>query len=115
MVQYADGTIRGITWHRYLYKYKYGRLPSNVHIHHKNGNRSDDRLENLKAKFIIDHARDHHKPIITQKYICPWCHENFERADYRIRDNQEKRNSDGPFCSRSCGASWGRAKQLDRL
>lgn len=52
MVKYKDGTIRGITWHRYIYESENGRLPSTMHIHHKNGDRSDNRLENLEAKPI---------------------------------------------------------------
>lgn len=115
MVKYADGTIRGITWHRYIYESKYGRLLSTTHVHHKNGNRSDDRIKNLEAKKIAVHARDHQLPAPTQTYVCPWCNKKFERANRDVRHNQGNQNKAGPFCSRSCGASWGREKQLGRL
>lgn len=115
MVKYADGTIRSITWHRYIYESEHGRLPSTTHIHHKNGNRSDDRLENLEAKGIAAHARDHQEPAPTQIYVCPWCKNSFERKDNVVRYNQGSKNNAGPFCNRSCGASWGREKQLGRL
>ncbi len=115
MVKYADGTIRGITWHRYIYEHKYGRLPSTTHIHHINGNRSDNRLENLEAKTEAEHCRDHQPPAPTHNYICPWCGNKFERTDRDIRHNQIQQKKAGPFCGRSCGASWGREKQLGRL
>lgn len=115
MVQYADGTIRSITWHRYLYESNYGRIPSTTHVHHKNGDRSDNRLENLKAKIIANHARDHQQPASTQIYICLWCGNQFKRADSVVRHNQIRQKKAGSFCNRSCGASWGREKQLGRL
>lgn len=117
MVQYPDGIIRSITLHRYLYEKEHGRLPSDTHVHHKNGNKLDNRLENLEAKNRIDHARDHQKIRITpvQTYICPWCGNSFERNDSAVRHNQKVNKKAGPFCNRSCGASWGREKQLGRL
>lgn len=115
MVRYADGTNKAITWHKYVYEKKYGRLLPGIHVHHKNENKSDDRLENLEAKKIADHARDHHKPAPTCRYKCPLCKKSFERTDYRVRHNQGHQKKAGPFCSKSCGASWGREKQLGRL
>lgn len=115
MVKYVDGTIRSITLHRYIYESKHGRLPSTIHIHHINGDKLDNRIENLEAKNISDHARDHQPLAPTQKYICPWCGIEFERSDRDVRHNQGSQKNAGPFCSRSCGASWGREKQLGRL
>lgn len=115
VVEYVDGTIRSITWHRYLYEREYGRQLSTTDIHHKNGDKSDDRIENLEAKNISDHARDHQPIAPTQIYFCPWCGIEFKRLDRDVRHNQCSQNKAGPFCSRSCGASWGREKQLGRL
>ena len=114
MVIYTDGTVRGITWHRYIYEEKHGRLPSDIHVHHRNGDKSDNRLINLEAKTIRDHARDH-QPDTRVKCICGWCGKVFLRLDRRIRWNQRINGCGGPFYSRSCGASWGREKQLGRL
>lgn len=115
MVKYSDGTVRNITWHRYIYEYKHGRMPSNVHIHHKNGDKSDNRLENLEAQNISDHTCIHSSPAPTQTYVCPWCDVSFERTNRRVRHNQTSQKKAGPFCGKSCGASWGREKQLGRL
>jgi hypothetical protein len=115
-VRYGDGTIKMITWHKFLYEQKYGKLLKNMHVHHKNGDKEDNRLENLEATTMSKHASHHwQRPTPTQIYICPWCGNNFEREDSVVRHNQYVQNSAGPFCSRSCGASWGREKQLGRL
>ena len=37
------------------------------------------------------------------------------RTHKAVRHNQNSQKKAGPFCDRSCGASWGREKQLDRL
>lgn len=115
IVRYADGTERSITLHRYIYECEHGRMPSTMHIHHKNGDKSDNRLKNLEAKTASSHARDHQQPAPAQTYVCPWCHSTFERSDREVRHNQGKQKKAGPFCNRSCGASWGREKQLGRL
>ena len=115
MVKYIDGIVRSVTWHRYLYERTHGRLPSTTHVHHQNGDKSDNRLENLEAKPIAVHARDHREPASTQTYICPWCGIEFDRDDRTVKHNQKQQKKAGPFCSRSCGASWGREKQLGRL
>ena len=106
MIRYMDGTVKSITWHKYVYECVHGRQPSGIHIHHKNENKRDDSIENLEAKTIGDHCRDHlQKPIPTQTYICPWCDTSFERDDSRVRHNQGSQKNAGPFCNRSCGAS----------
>lgn len=115
MVKYSDGVGVSVTWHKYLYEQEYGHLPYGTHVHHKNGDKSDDRIENLEAKTASDHARDHQPSALMQTYVCPWCSQSFERDDRTVRHNQKSNKKAGPFCSRSCGASWGREKQLGRL
>ena len=116
MVEYADGTMKGITWHRYIYESEHGRLPSDIHVHHKNCDRSDNRLGNLEAKTNVEHCRDHQqRPTPMKEYLCPWCGKNFKRMDRAVKHNQGHQKKAGPFCGKSCGASWGREKQLGRL
>lgn len=115
MVKYADGTVRTITWHRYLYESEHGHQPAGTHVHHKNGDKKDNRLKNLEILTNANHARHHSKSAPIKTYICPWCCNSFERDDRRVRHNQKAQKKSGPFCNRSCGASWGREKQLGRL
>lgn len=48
--------------HRDIMERHIGRilLPSE-HVHHKNGNKLDNRLDNLEILTIVDHQHEHHK------------------------------------------------------
>ena len=115
MVRYSNGPDKAVTWHKYIYEFHYGRLQQGIHVHHKNGNKSDNHIDNLEALTNSDHTQKHSKPAPTKTYICPWCGNSFERNDRIVRHNQKIQKKYGPFCNKSCGASWGREKQLGRL
>lgn len=60
-VRTPDG--RRIYQHRYKMEIKLGRrLESKEIVHHKNGNRSDNRLRNLELLKQGQHIRDHFQP-----------------------------------------------------
>ena len=46
--------------HRYNYESKYGRIPDGYVIHHKNGNKHDNRVRNLQAMPKKEHDKHHH-------------------------------------------------------
>lgn len=110
-VRYTDGEIRNITYHKLLYEQQYGKLPRGMHVHHKNGDKNDNRLENLEALTNQDHSRLHNKPGTNRKnhlhYICdcPVCGETFGieavMLDWFI---QTRPGYTGPYCSRKCAA-----------
>jgi len=48
-----------ISEHRYIYEQSFGKIPTGYVIHHINGNKKDNRPENLKAVSILEHNRLH--------------------------------------------------------
>jgi hypothetical protein len=48
--------------HRVIWEEAYGEIPPNHHIHHKNGVKTDNRLENLELMSQFDHSM-HHLPV----------------------------------------------------
>ncbi len=45
--------------HRRIWKNHFGEIPHNYHIHHKNGDTTDNRIENLECISKKDHHRMH--------------------------------------------------------
>ena len=50
--------------HRYIWSLHNGKIPKNMIIHHKNGNKSDNTIENLECLSIEEHGRVHRKRIV---------------------------------------------------
>jgi hypothetical protein len=78
--------------HRYLYEQFLGRnLLSNEHIHHKNGNRSDNRIENLELLNSREHHRYHLKineRLKDNKLKCYKCEEYKDFNCFPKRNNR---------------------------
>lgn len=89
--------------HRHIMELTIGRKlrPKEV-VHHKNGNRADNRLSNLAIMTKSVHAREHGlergTPMIGLE--CPQCHVMFTRPVYKIRYQQKIYKA--TYCSKSC-------------
>ena len=94
--------------HRAIMAAHVGRdLRTDEHVHHRNGVKSDNRLENLEILSIADHAREHHPGRVESKWCsvaCVGC-----GADLRRLKNGVRRNPN-VCCSRSCFAEFMRRK-----
>lgn len=94
----ADGTMTSMSYAKYLYTSYYNcDVDSCYHIDHINGNKMDDRIENLqKISGTYNRQKDHkHKEMVI--CICPVCGKEFlfERRNLSTHPN--------PCCSRRCG------------
>ena len=114
-VQYPDGIVKMVTYHRYLYERAYGILPPDVVVHHKNGNKSDNTLSNLEAMTRGIHTANHQPLAELVEIECLWCKTKVTKSASSIRHNQVTQKKAGPFCSKSCAATWSREYQLDRI
>lgn len=50
---------KGVRLHRVVWKYHNGDIPEGYHVHHKDGNRANNNIENLLLMLGRDHMREH--------------------------------------------------------
>lgn len=103
---YIDG--RRQAEHRVVMERMLGRpLERSEQIHHKNGNRSDNRPENLELLSAGDHRRAHAKYFrnATHKECCA-CHQIKPRSQFPPQAPQPGRNMDPNI--NHCHPCWSR-------
>lgn len=90
--------------HRVLIENSIGRLLENGEVvHHVDGDKTNDSLENLMLLGNPQHAALHSEvPMVT--CVCEMCGDSFllKPSQYRLRMNRSKYGA--IFCSRLCGA-----------
>ncbi len=98
-VQLTGGGLN-ILEHRLLMEQHLGRrLGKREHVHHRNGVKSDNRIENLELLAIDDHTREHHPGRVLSKWVvvkCRWCGKDFGRNKNWVAAHPET------FCSKAC-------------
>jgi hypothetical protein len=93
---YKQKQINGkhIDEHRYIMEQHLGRkLARNEYVHHKNGNKKDNRIENLEVMTPQEHNKEHKEKLPKVK-ICKICGKEFEPPI-----NHRGRNV---ICSKEC-------------
>lgn len=94
----TDGTMTSMSYAKYLYTSHYNcEVNSNDHVDHINGDKMDDRIENLQViSGTYNRQKDHkHKEMIM--CVCPVCGEEF------LFDKRNLSTRPNPCCSRKCG------------
>ena len=98
MLRMSDGTMKGMTYAKYLYTSHYKcDVSSGDHVDHINGDKTDDRIENLQViSGIYNRQKDHkHKEMIIR--VCPVCGIEF------LFNKRNLNSHPNPCCSRRCG------------
>lgn len=94
--------------HRVLMENKIGRLlkPDEV-VHHKNGDKDDNSIENLEVMTNSQHALLHSRVVEDIRCICPVCGGDFTLRPHHYRARVKRRGGEPPTCSRRCGGLAG--------
>lgn len=61
-VMLGDGKGGLIAEHRVVWARHHGPIPPDFQVHHRNGVRDDNRIENLELLHIVAHTRHHAQP-----------------------------------------------------
>ena len=111
----SDGRV--VEEHRFKMEKKLRRrLGYNEIVHHRNGDKHDNRLPNLELRDRAGHASQHHRETEFETLRCLCCGERFKREKTRI-DYKRRHGQTEFFCSRSCMSKTygrGRAKAQNR-
>lgn len=84
-------------------------LSSDEVVHHKDGDKHNNKIENLEVMSRSEHTRLHAtKGRNVKTLVCPNCGKSFTREVRNIKPNTT------PKCSRKCNGEWSRKKQLSK-
>jgi len=103
-VKYKDGSKYTVLEHREIIEKSIRRrLRSNEIVHHKDGNKKNNVLENLEITTKSVHMSKHqsHRVIEWFDLVCLHCGKKFVRRAKDERANR-KRGKKGTYCSRKC-------------
>lgn len=107
VIIYDGQTRRTVSYPRYLMENHLGRkLTDNETVDHINNDFTDDRLENLQVLTRTANIRKSAKKAVYLRCICPNCNQSFIVSARQVKHNQLTNEKDGPFCSKSCAASY---------
>lgn len=85
----ADSHGRYTTLHRAIYERHHGvKLPRSVHVHHINGDKRDNRIENLEAIPATVHGAMHSPTFLPVVKLCAVCGGEFRPHKTKRRRQQ---------------------------
>lgn len=99
--------IQKQSYPKYLMEQYLGRkLDDDETVHHKDGDFTNNDLDNLEIVDRSDHGYLHSPTADVLTFTCPVCGTSFERRLSKWMKNQVRKNMSGPFCSRLCARRW---------
>lgn len=94
----SDGTMTSMSYAKYLYTSHYQcEIDKKSHIDHINGNKMDDRIENLQILSMKENILKDKKRTEMLLLKCPVCGEMF------LFPKKNLSTHPNPCCSRKCG------------
>ena len=109
---------KNIREHRYILQQHLGRkLDYNETIHHKNGDKKDNRIENLELIPRSEHSKTHNKKVKRIIVKCSRCGKKIKLREKEYIEKKVKRKQREIYCSSSCvGKSIGfKYKDIDDI
>lgn len=97
-MKYDNGEMHSMSYAKYLYtSMNKCDIPEGEEIDHINGNRMDDRIENLQkiSQRLNKNKSKRRKTMILME--CPVCHKQF------LFEMRNLKSHPNPCCSRKCG------------
>lgn len=110
-----DKKKQTVSYPKFLMEEELGRqLKPNETIHHKDGDFTNNKLNNLMVINRSDHTSWDVRRVKKSKFICKWCGNEGERRAADLEHNK-KLGKAGPFCSRQCAGKYGKAIQMNQI
>jgi hypothetical protein len=111
-----DGSSRTVSYPKWIMEEHLGREldPDLETVDHKNFDKHDNRIENLRIVPRDEHSADDTRRVTLIKLKCSMCGKKFERSPRLLRDKSKKGNR-GTFCSRQCSGKYARKRQLGQI
>lgn len=125
--------------HRAIWEHHNGSIPKGWHVHHKDGDRDNNEIENLEIKCGKEHLSEHHKghgrrPEAAMAALPAWrasdagqrhMHEMGKRNAHHLRTTDKficercgtafvtQKTGGNRFCSNACKSAWRRSAGVD--
>ena len=117
-----NGKFVNILVHRLVYELFVGKISKDYIVHHIDGNKYNNNVNNLQVMTQSGHARLHQQKYFDKIMKCPICGNEFlwtakQQQNFYSKKSckvqKSKHPLDSPFCSRKCRGLYGSLVQKE--